>query len=162
MGSHFVVFLYVRSRGLRRPVGWPGSFGPFACRANFYPVLQASEISCLCGDHKCSPTEESEKRANVSSLSIDDVSEDGEARDLRGRPHSSTQSSQHPPSSAWLRPCVRPRWLSVDPHRSQISGEFVSWCEQRGTEVVDTAGKAKEPSARRRCSSSCSEVSWLT
>ena len=37
-----------------------------------------------------------------------------------------------------------PRWHEVDPHRSQMSDVFLNGCEQRGTEVVDTADKAKE------------------
>ena len=50
-----------------------------------------------------------------------------------------------------LSACVRasayqhlPRRLKVDPRRSQTSNEFVNSFEQRGMEVVDTAGKAKE------------------
>ena len=39
---------------------------------------------------------------------------------------------------------MRPRWLKVDPHRAQISDEFLNWCEQWGIEVVDSAGNAKE------------------
>ena len=41
---------------------------------------------------------------------------------------------------AWTRPHMRPRWLKVDLHRSQISDEFMNWCD----EVVDSAGKATE------------------
>ena len=37
-----------------------------------------------------------------------------------------------------------PRWLKVDPYRAQISDEFLNWCEQRGIEVVDSAGNAME------------------
>ena len=39
---------------------------------------------------------------------------------------------------------MRPRWLNVGPHRTQIGDEFVKWCEQGGVEVVDPAGKVKE------------------
>ena len=60
-----------------------------------------------------------------------------------------TERSQTPQrlltlTDAWLRPHMRPRWLKGDPYRAQISDEFVNWCEQRGIEVVDSAGKAKE------------------
>ena len=27
----------------------------------------------------------------------------------------------------WLRRCMRPRWLKVNPHRAQISDEFMNW-----------------------------------
>ena len=39
---------------------------------------------------------------------------------------------------------MQPRWLKVDPHRAQISDEFMNWCEERGIEVVDSTGKAEE------------------
>ena len=39
---------------------------------------------------------------------------------------------------------MRPCWLKVEPHRVHISGEFMNWFEQRGIEVVDSAGIAKE------------------
>ena len=55
-----------------------------------------------------------------------------------------SQTLQRLLSDAWLRPYIRPRWLKVDPHRAQISDEFMNWCEQRGIEVVDSAGSAKE------------------
>ena len=55
-----------------------------------------------------------------------------------------SQTLQRLLTDAWLRPYMRPRWLKVDPHRAQISDEFTNWCEQRGIEVVDSAGKAKE------------------
>ena len=34
------------------------------------------------------------------------------------------------------------KWLNVDPRR--WVNEFVKWCEQRGFEVFDTAGKVKD------------------
>ena len=49
--------------------------------------------------------------------------------------HSTTETSrtlQHLLSSAWLRPCIRPRWLKVVPYRSHTSDEFVNWREERG------------------------------
>ena len=55
-----------------------------------------------------------------------------------------SQTLQSLLTDAWVRPYMRPRWLKVDPHRAQISEEFMNWCEQRGIEVVDSAGKAKE------------------
>ena len=55
---------------------------------------------------------------------------------------SSVHTDSTDPADAWLRP--RPRWLKVDPHRAQISDEFTNWCGQRGVEVVDSAGNAKE------------------
>ena len=54
------------------------------------------------------------------------------------------QTPQRLLTDARLRPYMRPRWLKVDPHRAQISDEFMNRCEQRGIEVVDSAGKAKE------------------
>ena len=53
-----------------------------------------------------------------------------------------SQTLQRLMTDAWLGPCVRP--LKVDPHRAQISDEFMNWCEEPGVEVVDSAGKAKE------------------
>ena len=53
-----------------------------------------------------------------------------------------SQTLQRLMTDAWLRPYMRPRWLKVDPHRAQISDEFMNWCEEPGIEVVDSAGKA--------------------
>ncbi|CAK0862474.1 unnamed protein product [Prorocentrum cordatum] len=36
---------------------------------------------------------------------------------------------------AWIRPYIRPKWLKVDPHRAQISDEFLNWCERQGIEA---------------------------
>ena len=51
-------------------------------------------------------------------------------------------------TDAWLRPYMRPRWLKVGPHRAQISDEFTNWCEQRGIEGLDSAGKTKDQQGR--------------
>ena len=50
----------------------------------------------------------------------------------------------HVLTDAKVRPYMRPRWLKVDPHRAQISVEFMIWCEQRGIVVVASAGKANK------------------
>ena len=55
-----------------------------------------------------------------------------------------SQTLQRLLTDSWLRPYMRPRWLKIDPHRTLISDEYMSWCKQRGIEVVDSAGKAKE------------------
>ncbi|CAK0792131.1 unnamed protein product, partial [Prorocentrum cordatum] len=49
---------------------------------------------------------------------------------------------------AWIRPYIRPKWLKVDPHRAQISDEFLNWCERQEIEVVDTAVGAKEQNGK--------------
>ena len=43
-----------------------------------------------------------------------------------------SQTLQRRFADAWLRPCMRPHWLKVDPRRAQIS-----------IEVVGSAGEAK-------------------
>lgn len=49
---------------------------------------------------------------------------------------------------AWIRPYMRPTWLKVDPHRAQVSVEFLGWCERRGIQVIDTAGEVTEQNGK--------------
>ena len=53
------------------------------------------------------------------------------------------QTQQRLLADVRLTPHMRPRWLKVDPHRAQISNEFMIWCEWWSIEVVDFAGKSE-------------------
>ena len=50
--------------------------------------------------------------------------------------------------SSWTKPYMKPKWLKVDPHRAQVSDEFANAVERDGTELVDTAGAAKEQNGK--------------